>query len=188
IVHLYSVCPHLAETRPDYLCRDHIGSVSVESDLTSTEESQHFTSQIPPFKRLKKNTIIRARSPGGVVNALELDLDPRDRYEHEGPYPAEDLKDIQLGFRPEQTTKIGTAMNLDEEDLLVTFLKANHDVFAWSAKDMPGVDLDFICHQLSIEQGARLVTQKKRKQGEEKREAAREETRKLLSAGFVREV
>ncbi|RDY11317.1 Retrovirus-related Pol polyprotein from transposon 17.6, partial [Mucuna pruriens] len=123
-----------------------------------------------------------------AVNALDLDLDPRGRCEHMGPHPAEDLKEIQLGCRPEQTTKIRTAMNHEEEDLLVAFLKANHDVFTWSAQDMPGVDPDFMCHRLSIEQGAKPVTQKKRKQGEEKSEAAREETRKLLSAGFVREV
>ncbi|RDX65529.1 hypothetical protein CR513_55807, partial [Mucuna pruriens] len=127
-------------------------------------------------------------TPACVVNALDLDLDPRGRYEHEGPHPAEDLKEIQLGFRPEQTTKIGTTMNPEGEDLLVTFLKANHDVFAWSAQDMRGMDPDFMCHRLSIEQGAKPVAQKKRKQGEEKREAVREETRKFLSTGFVREV
>ncbi|RDX96179.1 hypothetical protein CR513_21190, partial [Mucuna pruriens] len=126
---------------------------------------------------------VGARPPGGAVNALELDLDPRDRYQHEGPHPPKDLKEIRLG-----TTKIGTAMNLEEEDLLVTFLRANRDVFAWLVEDMPSVDPEFICHQLSIVQGAKLVAQKKRKQGEEKREVAREETSKLLSAGFVREV
>ncbi|RDX95531.1 Retrovirus-related Pol polyprotein from transposon opus, partial [Mucuna pruriens] len=60
-----------------------------------------------------------------TVNALDLDLDPR-------------------GFRPEQTTKIGTAINPEEEDLLVTFLKANHDMFTWSPWDMPGMDPNFI--------------------------------------------
>ncbi|RDX62391.1 hypothetical protein CR513_59287, partial [Mucuna pruriens] len=131
---------------------------------------------------------VEGYTPAGAVNALDLDMDPRGRYEHEAPHPAEDLKEIQLGFRLEQTTKIVTAMNPEEEDLLVTFLKANHDVFAWSARDIPGVDPDFMCHRLSIEQGARPIAQKKRKRGEEKREVAREETRKLLSAGFVREV
>ncbi|RDY08264.1 hypothetical protein CR513_07523, partial [Mucuna pruriens] len=89
----------------------------------------------------------------GTVNALELDMDPRGRYEHEGPHPAEDLKEIKLGVRPEQTTKIGTAMSLEEEDLLVTFLTVNCDVFAWLAEDMPGVDPNFICHRLSIARG-----------------------------------
>ncbi|RDX95798.1 hypothetical protein CR513_21618, partial [Mucuna pruriens] len=44
---------------------------------------------------------VGARSPDSVINALELDLDPRCRYEHEGPYLAEDLKEIRLGPRPE---------------------------------------------------------------------------------------
>ncbi|RDX71676.1 hypothetical protein CR513_48951, partial [Mucuna pruriens] len=129
-----------------------------------------------------------ACTPVGAVKALDLDLDPRGRYEHEGPHPVKDLKEVQLGFRPGQTTKIGTTMNLEEENLLVIFLKANHDVFAWSTQDMPGVDPDFICHRLSIERGAKPIAQKKRKQGEEKREVVREETCKLLSARFVREV
>ncbi|RDY11327.1 hypothetical protein CR513_04038, partial [Mucuna pruriens] len=67
-------------------------------------------------------------APADAVNALDLDLDMRSQYEHEGPHPAEDLKEIQLGCRLEQTTKIGTAMNKEEEDLLIAFLKANHDV------------------------------------------------------------
>ncbi|RDX87304.1 hypothetical protein CR513_31238, partial [Mucuna pruriens] len=84
--------------------------------------------------------------------------------------------------------KIGTTTRQKEENLLITLLKANYDVFAWSARNMPGVDPNFMCHQLSIEVGAKLVAQKKRKQGEEKREAIKEETRKLLLAGFVREM
>ncbi|RDX64713.1 hypothetical protein CR513_56696, partial [Mucuna pruriens] len=35
-----------------------------------------------------------------AVNALELDLDPRSQHEHEGPYPTEELKEIQLGPLP----------------------------------------------------------------------------------------
>ncbi|RDY00598.1 hypothetical protein CR513_16198, partial [Mucuna pruriens] len=37
IVHLCSVCPHPAETKPNYLYRDHLGSVFVESDLAIAE-------------------------------------------------------------------------------------------------------------------------------------------------------
>ncbi|RDY02805.1 hypothetical protein CR513_13698, partial [Mucuna pruriens] len=127
-------------------------------------------------------------TPTNEVNILDLDLDPRSHYEREGPYPAEDLKEIQLGPKRERITKIGTTMSQKEENLLIALLKANYDVFAWSAWDMPGVDPNFMCHQLSIEKGAKPIAQKKRKQGEEKREAVKGETRKLLSAGFVREV
>ncbi|RDX83445.1 Retrovirus-related Pol polyprotein, partial [Mucuna pruriens] len=53
---------------------------------------------------------------------------------------------------------------------------------------MPGLDPRFMCHELSIKPGAKPIAQKKRKQGEEKRAAIKEEVEKLLAVGFVREV
>nr|KYP56988.1 Retrovirus-related Pol polyprotein from transposon 297 family [Cajanus cajan] len=53
---------------------------------------------------------------------------------------------------------------------------------------MPGIDADFICHRLAIHKEAKLVTQRKRKVGSERREAIVAETQKLLNAGFIREV
>ncbi|RDY06096.1 hypothetical protein CR513_09967, partial [Mucuna pruriens] len=91
------------------------------------------------------------------VNALDLDLDPRSQFKREGPLPAEDLKEVQLGPRQEQITKIRTTMSQKEEEMLTTILKANYDVFAWSARDMPGVDPTFMCHQLSIDGWAKPV-------------------------------
>ncbi|RDX90608.1 Retrovirus-related Pol polyprotein from transposon 17.6, partial [Mucuna pruriens] len=40
IVHLYSVCLHLTETKPDCLCRGRLDSVSVESNSASAETSR----------------------------------------------------------------------------------------------------------------------------------------------------
>ncbi|RDX65555.1 hypothetical protein CR513_55780, partial [Mucuna pruriens] len=68
--------------------------------------------------------------PSDEVNALDLDLDPRSQFEREGPLPAEDLKEVQLGPKREQIMKIGTTMSQKEEDMLITLLKANYDVFA----------------------------------------------------------
>ncbi|RDX96592.1 hypothetical protein CR513_20731, partial [Mucuna pruriens] len=79
-------------------------------------------------------------------------------------------------------------MNSEEEEMLTAVLKSNYDVFAWSAQDMPGVDPEFMCHQLSVDRNAKPIAQKKRKMGEEKREAAKQEIHKLITAGFVREV
>ncbi|RDX65933.1 Retrovirus-related Pol polyprotein from transposon 17.6, partial [Mucuna pruriens] len=124
----------------------------------------------------------------GAVNILDLDLDPRGQFENEGPLPAEELKEIALGPDRGQTAKIGTTMSLEEERLLTAVLVSNHDIFAWSAQDMPGVDPEFMCHQLSVDENIKPVAQKKRKMGEEKRDAAKQETRKLVAAGFVREV
>ncbi|RDY09048.1 hypothetical protein CR513_06651, partial [Mucuna pruriens] len=53
---------------------------------------------------------------------------------------------------------------------------------------MPRIDPRFMCHHLSVSPGSKLVAQRKRKQGEEKRAAIKEEVRKLLAANFVKEV
>jgi len=58
-------------------------------------------------------------------------------------------------------------------------------MFAWTAADMPGVDPDIIVHKLSTYKEAKSVTQKKRKLGEEKRQAAKEEGEKLMKVGFI---
>ncbi|RDX77432.1 hypothetical protein CR513_42447, partial [Mucuna pruriens] len=123
-----------------------------------------------------------------TVNALDFDLDPRCVYEGERPHPAEDVKSVQIGLSASHVTKVGTTLSCEEEEQLVGFLKQNVDVFAWTPQDMPGIDPSFMSHHLSVGKGARPVAQKRRKQGEERRKAAKEETSRLLAAGFIREV
>ena len=53
---------------------------------------------------------------------------------------------------------------------------------------MPGIDPRINSHKLSICKEARPIAQKKRKLVGEKERIAEEETRKLLDAGFIREV
>jgi len=48
-------------------------------------------------------------------------------------------------------------------------LKKNVDLFAWTAVEVPGVNPEVITHRLSVYKEARLVAQKKRNHGEEKR-------------------
>ncbi|RDX79754.1 hypothetical protein CR513_39796, partial [Mucuna pruriens] len=115
-----------------------------------------------------------------TVNILDLDLDLRCQYEHMGPHPAEDLKEIQLGPLAAHKTRIGTTLSLEEEACLVSFLRENNDIFAWTTEDMPSIDPDFMWHCLLVAQGA--------KWGEEKQRAAKEETNKLLAASFIREM
>ncbi|RDX82660.1 hypothetical protein CR513_36526, partial [Mucuna pruriens] len=114
--------------------------------------------------------------PSPTVNALDFDLDPRCVYESERPHPAKDVKSVQIGPSARHVTKVGTG------------LSCRTHVFAWTPKDMPSIDPGFKCHHLSIMKGAKPVIQKRRKQGEERRKAVREETNRLLTAGFIREV
>ncbi|RDX78376.1 hypothetical protein CR513_41356, partial [Mucuna pruriens] len=86
---------------------------------------------------------------------------------------AEDLKEIQIGPCRTKRTKISTALDGESEGWLVCFLIENQDVFTWTLKDMPGIDLNILCHHLSITPRTRLVAQRRRRLGEEKQRVAR---------------
>ncbi|XP_020216893.1 uncharacterized protein LOC109800524 [Cajanus cajan] len=116
-----------------------------------------------------------------------LDLDPR-LGEEERIEPAEDLVSFELGRTLEQVTHMGSQLNKDDSNQVKRTVRDNKDLFAWTASDMPGIDPKFLCHRLAVCRDARPVAQKKRKMGDEKRKAADAEVKKLLQAGFIREV
>jgi hypothetical protein len=66
--------------------------------------------------------------------------------------------------------------------VLVGFLRANADVFAWSPSDMPGIPRDVAEHSLDIWAGARPIKQPLHRFDEGKRRAIGEEIHKLMAA------
>jgi hypothetical protein len=72
--------------------------------------------------------------------------------------------------------------------VLIDFLRANAEVFAWSPSNMPGIPRDVAEHSLDILAGARPVKQPLRCFDEEKHRAIGEEIHKLMVAGFIKEV
>ncbi|MCI39483.1 hypothetical protein A2U01_0060715 [Trifolium medium] len=48
-------------------------------------------------------------------------------------------------------------------------LRENADLFAWSATEMPDLDPEVACHQLTIDPAASVVVQHRRKLSPEKR-------------------
>ncbi|RDX85212.1 hypothetical protein CR513_33627, partial [Mucuna pruriens] len=122
------------------------------------------------------------------VNFLDLNLDPRCDNNRKRPLPAKNLKEINISLDPTHKAKIGTTLMQEGESHLISFLWENRDVFTWSPANMPGIDLEFMCHHLSISLGFQPVTQLQRQLGEEKRRAAWEENKKLLAAGFIRKI
>jgi hypothetical protein len=72
--------------------------------------------------------------------------------------------------------------------VLVDFLRANTDIFAWSPSDMPGILREVAEHSLDILPHSRAVQQRLRRFDEERRRAIGAELRKLLEAGFIKEV
>jgi hypothetical protein len=72
--------------------------------------------------------------------------------------------------------------------LLIDFLRAITDIFTWSPSDMPGIPREVAEHSLDILPHSRAIQQRLRRFDEERRRAIRVEMRKLLEAGFIKEV
>ena len=103
--------------------------------------------------------------------------------------PVEKLEEITLDSSdPGRTTKIGTLANPTIRQELITFLRGNRDVFAWSHEDMPGIDPSVMVHRLNVSPDFPSIRQKKRVFALERDQAITEEVRKLQEASFIREV
>ena len=103
--------------------------------------------------------------------------------------PIERLEEILLdNSRPDRTTRIGTLASPMVHQALTTFLKENQDVFAWSHKDMPGIDPSVMVHRLNVSPSFPPFHQKKRVFTQERDRAIAKEVRKLQEAGFIKEV
>ena len=85
-------------------------------------------------------------------------------------------------------TRMGTLASPTIRQDLGNFLRRNEDIFAWSHEDMPGIDPSVIVHRLNVDPDSPPVRQKKRVFAQERDKAVAEEVRKLLKAGFIREV
>ena len=86
-----------------------------------------------------------------------------------------------------KTFKLGKALDSETQDQIAK-VQRHLSAFAWSASDMPGIDPDFLCHRLAMDPQVRPVCQRKRNFNEEKRQAIKDETQKLLAAGHIKEV
>ena len=70
--------------------------------------------------------------------------------------------------------------------VLVDFLRANTDIFAWSPSDMPGIPREVTEHSLDIRPNSKPVKQRLRCFDELKRREIGEELQKLLAADSSR--
>jgi hypothetical protein len=88
----------------------------------------------------------------------------------------------------DQRVLLGSQLSNEQEKTLLRFLFNNKDVFAWTANDLCGVNRDIIEHSLNVDPSFRPRKQRLRKMSEDKAEGARNEVKRLLSAGVIREV
>ena len=99
------------------------------------------------------------------------------------------LEDVPLDeSNPERFTRIGTSMREKTKQDLVGFLKKSTNVFAYSHKDMSGINPSVITHHLNVSLSYKSVRQKKRVFAPERDNAIKEEVHKLVTAEFIRKV
>lgn len=118
----------------------------------------------------------------------EINLDPRAEFEEGRPTFDEPMSMVQLGPGSHQVTRLGLSTPELVREGMERVLKNNADHFAWSPADMSDIIPDFMCHKLALFLQAKPVSQRKRKLGEERREAVEIKVAQLANAGFIREV
>ena len=91
----------------------------------------------------------------------------------------EDLEKVIVGDDPKKFFQIGAQLPLLEREQLVEFLRKNVDVFAWDAYEAPGVNSNFICHNLNINPSITSERQPPRRLSKKHAEAVRNEVTKL---------
>ena len=70
---------------------------------------------------------------------------------------------------------------------MLLFFVQNVDVFTWSPYEVPGVDLGFIVHKLTVDPLYPPKKQKPRRSAKEHVDVVRQEVKKLKDAGAIKE-
>lgn len=117
---------------------------------------------------------------GDQDDAFDVDLcnDTIDK----DPKPIKELVKLQLGPTHGQCIQLSRDLTSHEYKRITEVLRRNEDLFARQPFDMAGIRPSIICHALAICSQAKPVSHKKRKTGEERHKAVKEEVDKLLKA------
>nr|GMD14395.1 uncharacterized protein LOC109150426 [Ipomoea batatas] len=101
----------------------------------------------------------------------------------------DELKEVNLGT-PENPRPIfiSTLLSDEDEEIYVELLKEYIDVFAWTYKEMPGLDPKVAVHRLAVKKACRPVKQAQRRFRPELIPSIEGEVNKFIEAGFIREV
>ena len=81
--------------------------------------------------------------------------------------------------------KIRSDLSCEMRQQLHTILKEFRDIFAWSYKDMPGLDLEIVQHRLPLKPECHPIKQRLRRMKPEISLKIKEEVEKQFNAGFL---
>ena len=97
----------------------------------------------------------------------------------------DELKEVNIGtIEDPRPVFINANLYLEEEDAYVELLKEYKDVFAWTYKEMSGLDPKVAIHHLSVRHGVGPTKQAQRRFWLELIPQIEGEVNKLIEAGF----
>ncbi|XP_020082008.1 uncharacterized protein LOC109705667 [Ananas comosus] len=118
---------------------------------------------------------------------LELKDAPQE-LEDGGQATVDKLIEINLGNEEDRRpTYISALLPEEDQDVLKALLMEYKDFFAWTYKEMPGLDPSVAVHKLAISPDVAPVKQAPRRTRVDLEEQIITETKKLIEAGFIRE-
>jgi hypothetical protein len=118
-----------------------------------------------------------------------LDAAPApEQLEDGGQLTIDELVEINLGTEDgPRPTFVSASLTPEERENYREFLMEFHDCFAWSYKEMPGLDTQVATHKLSIDPMFRPVKQQPRRFCPELQDDIIAEVEKLITVGFIKE-
>ena len=98
----------------------------------------------------------------------------------------EELEVINLGTEEDRKEiKIGASLEANVKKQVIELLREYVDVFAWSYRDMPGLDTNIVVHRLPLKPECLPVKQKLRRTHPDMALKIKEEVQKQIDAGFL---
>ncbi|XP_061999282.1 uncharacterized protein LOC133716611 [Rosa rugosa] len=106
-----------------------------------------------------------------------------------GQATVDELKELNLGTEEDpRPVFVSASLSPEEEREYHDLLLEYKDVFAWTYKEMPGLDPKVAVHRLAVKPEARPIKQTQRRFRTELLPQIEAEVDKLIAAGFIREV
>ncbi|KAM1308900.1 hypothetical protein ACFX2H_005652 [Malus domestica] len=158
--------------------------------IIHTGQSAYQQTQEDDIKKEVQDVFHITIQEGKEDETLEEDVTAAPpQLEDGGQATVDDLKELNLGTEEEQKPIFVSALlRADEIEEYYQLLSEYKDVFAWTYKEMPGLDPVIAVHHLAVKPGTRPIKQTQRRYRSELIPQIEAEIDKLIEAGFIREM
>jgi hypothetical protein len=149
------------------------------------DDNHHRSSFLPPLEEFQQH--ICSVFPPDVSDAPQSPILTQDSFSegNMGNISTTIVIDISIKEGVMENIHLGTNCTPDEVVSYTALFKEFHDVFAWSYKEMLGIDPSIITHEIKTYHDAKPVRQKLHPVHPNKIAAIKEEVEKLLKSGFI---